>query len=290
MHYRFLRFPEGKTKAVTFSYDDGPRFDLKLVQAFDKYNIKATFNLNSQCIHEEIDGYHLTKDDVNKYILGGGHEVAVHGAYHKAPGKLRPIDGIREFLQCRLELEEMFGRIIRGMAYPDSGITVMYNGMKYETIKQYLTDLDIVYSRTLGGDNDAFMLPNDWLAWMPTAHHDNPEIFDYIEKFLKLDVNSAYCADHYPRLFYVWGHSFEFDRNNNWDRLDEICSKLGGHNDIWYATNIEIYDYVTAYNSLIFSADGTRVYNPSLKTVWFEIDKKTFSIKSGETLKLENID
>ena len=46
MNYRFLRFPEGKTKAVTFSYDDGPRFDLKLVQAFDKYNIKATFNLN----------------------------------------------------------------------------------------------------------------------------------------------------------------------------------------------------------------------------------------------------
>ena len=48
MRYQFLRFPEGKAKAVTFSYDDGVRQDLKFSDVLEKYQIKATFNLNSE--------------------------------------------------------------------------------------------------------------------------------------------------------------------------------------------------------------------------------------------------
>ena len=60
----------------------------------------------------------------------------------------------------------------------------------------------------------------------------------------------------------------------------------GGRDEVWYDTNIEIFDYVTAYRSLVFSADNTRVYNPTLIEVWFDIDGKLYSIKSGETLEL----
>ena len=56
---------------------------------------------------------------------------------------------------------------------------------------------------------------------------------------------------------------------------------------MWYATNMEIYDYVTAYRSLVHSADGSVVYNPTLKDIWFKIDKgETRHIAPGETLKL----
>jgi len=37
----------GKLKAVTFSYDDGVMQDVRLIELLDKYNLKATFNLNS---------------------------------------------------------------------------------------------------------------------------------------------------------------------------------------------------------------------------------------------------
>jgi hypothetical protein len=63
------------------------------------------------------------------------------------------------------------------------------------------------------------------------------------------------------RLFYIWGHSFEFDRNDNWQHLEDICGVLANKEDIWYATNIEIYEYVKAYDALVYSADGKRVYN-----------------------------
>ena len=207
----------------------------------------------------------------------------MHGKYHRALGKVTPVDGIRDVLECRTELENDFGMIIRGMAYPDSGITRFENGADYADIKHYLKDLGIVYSRTLGGDNDSFALPTDWHAWMPTAHHTNPELFGYIDKFLN-EPMSAYDAAQTPRLFYLWGHSFEFENNKNWDLLDQICKELSGKPDIWYATNIEIYDYVSAYRSLVFSADGSTVYNPTLLTVWFTEDGKLFSVKSGETL------
>lgn len=73
-------------------------------------------------------------------MLDKGHEIAVHGELHKAPGMVRPIDGIKDVLNCRLGLESMFGRIIRGMAYPDSGIQVFQNQASYENIRDYLAD------------------------------------------------------------------------------------------------------------------------------------------------------
>ena len=213
----------------------------------------------------------------------------MHCAHHKAPGQFRPIEIIKDVLQNRLELEKITGGIVRGMAYPNSGITKTENGLSYENIRSYLQDLDIAYSRTLGGDNNSFAMPNDWLAWLPTAHHENPQIFDYIDEFVKFDPSQLYISNRSPRLFYLWGHSHEFNRNNNWDRLEKICELLGNKDDTWYAANIEIYDYTMAYNSLVYSADSTKVYNPTLKEIWFEVDDKLYSVKSGETITIGEV-
>jgi len=283
MQYQFLRFPEGKSKAVTLSYDDGIRQDIRFSELLNKYGMKCTFNLNTSTLRLQTG---LSKEEVKEYILEKGHEIAVHGSNHRAEGTLRPIEGIRDVLDNRLELEDSYGIIVRGMAYPDSGITYFANGANYDSIKNYLKELDIVYSRTLGGDNNSFELPQDWHAWMPTAHHNNPHIFEYIEKFINIDLESikTYGAKRQPRLFYLWGHSYEFDDKDNWDHIEKICQELSGKEDTWYATNMQIYNYVTAYNALVYSADGTRIYNPSLYTIWFDIDRKLYSVKPGKTI------
>ncbi|MGN0314894.1 MAG: polysaccharide deacetylase family protein [Fusicatenibacter sp.] len=284
--YRFLRFPGGKTKAVTLSYDDGSCFDLRLAEIVNQYHMKVTFNINSGYLLSSPDGFHLNAQEVSRYLLGTGHEIAVHGKYHRAPGKLRAIDGIRDILECRTELEEQFGIIVRGMAYPDSGIREFQNGASNANIRQYLIDLGIVYARTLGQDNRLFGLPNDWYCWMPTAHHDNPEIFDYIREFTEMDPNQEYIASRTPKLFYLWGHSHEFDRNGNWDRITEICKCLGEREDVWYATNMEIYEYVSAYDGLVVSADGSRIFNPTLIPVYFDADGELYTVNSGETIEI----
>ena len=284
MKYFFLRFPEGKLKAVTLSYDDGVRDDLHLAEILNAYGMRGTFNINSAFIGRNTN---LVAEEIQKYLLDAGHEVAVHGERHMAPGIVTPARGMMDVLNCRLTLENTFGRIIRGMAYPDTGITKMHNGNDYATIRSYLQSAGIVYARTLGGDNNSFRLPEDFFAWMPTAKHTNPKLFDWCDEFLALDDSKIYMTNRYPRLFYLWGHSYEFPRDNNWDVIERFCEKMSGKADTWYATNIEICEYVNAFQSLVMSADCNRIYNPTLHTVWLLADGKNYSVAPGQTLVIE---
>ena len=285
MRAMFLRFPEGKAKAVTFSYDDGCPQDMRLSDIFTTYQMKGTFNLNSDALRR---GNALSREEVESHFFAHGHEVAIHGYWHRPEGILRPIEGIRDVLDCRLELEQKYGRVIRGMAYPDTGITVFDNTASYEKVRNYLQELDIAYSRTLGADNNSFCLPSDWYAWMPTAHHTNPSLMEYIDEFLSLDLSAKrYYPRRSPRLFYLWGHSYEFDNNHNWDLIETVCKRFAENRDsLWFATNMEIHDYVEAYNALIHSADGSILYNPTLFDIWFDADGTVYCIKSGETMRL----
>ncbi|MBQ2968308.1 MAG: polysaccharide deacetylase family protein [Clostridia bacterium] len=274
MHYRFLRFPGGKLRALTFSYDDGCLDDIRLSDTLTKYGLKGTFNFTARA--------KISVEDAKKHILDNGHEIAVHGAEHMAAGLTPVTRGIRDVLDCRLNLEKTYNRIVRGMAYADSGIIKFENGVTYPQVKQYLRELGITYARTLHGDNDGFKLPFDWHAWVPTCHHKNPNLLEWADAFLA-PVEGGRFKYETPRLFYIWGHSYEFTNDQNWALLDRICEKFAGRDDVWYATNGEIYEYVTAYQSLVFSADETIVYNPTLHTIWFATAEKEYVIQPGET-------
>ena len=97
----------------------------------------------------------------------------------------------------------------------------------------------------------------------------------------------------YLKCMYVWGHSYEFDNNNNWQVIEDFCALMSGKEDIWYATNIEIVDYMKAAKELQFSVDSSIVYNPSATSVWVcvEDDEADFSktyveVKGGALQKL----
>ena len=285
MHYLHMRFPQGKPKAITLSFDDGVKQDVRFSQTLNKYGIKCTFNINSGKFDEDN---RLTPAEIKEHILDKGHEVAIHGEHHKANGLVSPIEGIKDVLNCRIALEKEFDMFIRGMAYPDSGIRRFQNGTTYDIVKNYLTDLGVLYARTLGGDNNGFEIPTDWHAWMPSAHWLHGVCDEYIDQFLNIKTGEAvYTSQNAPRLLYIWGHSYECDRDDNWNILEKMCKKLSGHEDVWYATNIEICEYVKAFNSLVFNAEGTKVYNPTLKTIWFYHGGKDYKIESDETIKID---
>ena len=281
MKYNFLRFPGGKEKAVTLSYDDGSKYDMKFLQIIEQYGLKCTFNLIGHKVEEEKP---LSQQLIRENMLEKGHEIAVHGYNHRAQNRIRPIEGIQDILDCRTALEKAFGIIVRGMAFPAAVVDPAVEPEKYASVKHYAKDLEVDYIRSAKRDYGKFELPEDWYCWMPTAHHDSPNIMEHIENFNKLNLAEVYVARRTPKLFFMWGHCKEFERNGNWEHLEEICKALGGKADTWYATNIEIYDYVQAYHALRYSADGTMVYNPTLLDVWFDVDGVLYCIKSGETI------
>ncbi len=285
MKYCFLRYPEGKYKALTLSYDDGQYYDKRLIETANNHGISVTLNINSSILSEKDGEFILSVSELKDILSSGNHEVAVHGAQHIALGKATPAVGIQEVLDCKRTLEQKLGRIIRGMAYADSGILEITENTSKEAIKTYLQMLGIAYSRSLMGANDRFDLPTDFYEWIPTCHHENPKLLEWLDKFLSYEPDE-YCAARPAKLFYLWGHSFEFARHDNWEIIEKFCEKAGGHDDVWYATNIEICDYVRAYRSLMFSTDRSMVYNPTDKEIWLEADGKLLSVKSGETVNI----
>ena len=118
---KYMRFPEGKTKAITFSYDDGVKADLKLIEIFNRYGLKGTFNLNSLLF--DCENWHGRMDEEETYnaFRDGAHEVALHGARHIFLDKVPLPEAVNEIVQNRVYLENKFGRIVNGLAYAYNG-------------------------------------------------------------------------------------------------------------------------------------------------------------------------
>ena len=265
MNIKLGYYPDGRKKALTMSYDDGHIYDRRLVELFNQYGIKGTFHLNSGFFGRE-----QILDSAEIGELFKGHEVSAHSLTHPAlsltPGELLTA----EILEDRKNLESLVGYPVRGMSYPFGDFN--------DAILKALPALGIEYSRTVLS-HGRFQLPGDFLQWHPTCHHgDNLmarlEAFRHTSEWQQMP------------LLYVWGHSYEFHRNNNWELIEEFCRAASFLDDVWYATNIEIADYVTALRRLKFSVDRTMIFNPSAIQLWVGIDGEAVAIRPGETIKV----
>lgn len=276
-----LLFPEGKNKAFTMSYDDGTIHDRKLLELLNKYMVKGTFNLNGGIFsRKETVEFEGKKTDIstvaeNEVIdLYQGHEIASHGYLHASLPTLASGSAAYEVLRDRAELEKLAGYIVKGFAYPF--------GIFNDSVKNILKTSDIVYARTIKSTN-SFEIPEDFLEWNPTCHHNDAQLMQLADEFC--NEKSRFIR---PEIFYVWGHSYEFAHDDNWDVIEKLLSYISGYrNDIWFATNIEIADYINSYRQLNYSADGKIIYNPTASKIWILIEMVKYCINPGEYLYLK---
>lgn len=261
------RYPNGKHFAVTFSYDDGDKADRRLVDIFNNYGMKATFNL----IPSRFDGETVVSSGELRSLYDG-HEIACHSYSHPHLARLPLTGQSREIALGRLSLERLSGRLVRGMATP--------YGEKNDDTLVAMKAAGMAYCRN-AGVSGGLSVPADFLDWTPSCHHTGAPAV--IEKFRNEWIHQPW---QYGGLLFIWGHSFEFDRADNWELAEQICSSLAGIDDVWFATNIEIYDYITAQRALVISCDGDVIFNPSAVDVWVSQNGSPICIKGGETIRL----
>ncbi len=272
-----MRLKDGKLKVLTLSYDDGVVQDIRLIKIMDKYGLKGTFNINSalyldeDAVREKYYG-RMKLSEAKELYINSGHEVAVHAYTHPFLEMLDSTEVVYEIIEDRKAIEKDYGVIARGMAYPF--------GTYSDEVVDILEKCGIVYSRTVKS-TFGFNFPENWLTLHPTCHHNYEKLDELIKKFIEKPSRFGKAE-----MFYLWGHSHEFDNNDNWDVIERFCEYAGGRENIWYATNIEVYDYVMAYKSLNTSYDKKIVHNPSAIDVWVEIAGEVYCVKAGGTLNL----
>ena len=279
MSRRFMCFPGFKEKAVTFSYDDGVRQDKRLIDIFRKNGLKGTFNLNGGLFNSQRDDEfkgRMTKEEALELYLPLGQEVAIHGYQHLSLAELEDCVATNDVISDSKELETLFGCVIKGMAYA--------NGSYDDNTVEILKKCGVSYARTTVSTGK-FDLPKDWLKIYPTCHHSEPRLMELAKEFVNSPPKKRPWSDA-PRLFYLWGHSYEFDQKDNWNVIEEFAKYIGGRAEIWYATNGEIYEYIQAYDRLEFSADGSLVYNPSNVDVYIEDWQGKRIVPAGKTVRM----
>lgn len=270
----FLRFPNGLAKALTISYDDGVQQDIKLLELMEKYGIKGTFNLNSGCFAAEGTVFpegrvhrRLTYSQAKDLYKSENCEVAGHGYTHPFLEQMNPDSALWEVSRDRYELEQLTEKRVNGFAYPFGTYNDdVVNALKISGYK---------YARTTNATH-GFAVPTDWLRLDPTCHHKDEKLPELTEKFLNSKPDTA------PYLFYVWGHSYEFEGDNNWELIEDFFRKVSGKDDVWYATNGELYDYIAAFKRLEYSCDCKRVYNPSAVDVYIGTRDRTVCVPAGQ--------
>ena len=218
----------GKKKAVTLSYDDGVESDIRLLEILNEYGLKCTFNLNSGLMTPdsrwEMNGFTVRRMSPGKLPeLYKGHEIAAHCVTHADLTRLDDEAVRREVSEDIRALEQLFGCKISGMAYP--------YGAFDQRIIDIVGECGIKFCRTCN-DTRAFRLPQELLAFGATCRHRDPELFQLLDRFLSSDEPGVFC---------LWGHSYEFDADGNWDLIEEFCRRVSGRDDVFFGTNSQVF-------------------------------------------------
>ncbi len=221
-------------KALTLSYDDGVTQDIRLVELLNRYGIKCTFNLNTGIQSE--DSFWTMQDvtirRMNQVEIGDlyrGHEIAVHGLTHENPTGHDAAWLEREYGTDIGNINRLYGEMPVGMAYA--------YGAYDDTVCDWLLEHGIKYGRTVW-ESASFDLPKDPIRLRPSCHHNSEALFPMLRRFLTETPPEGECW-----LFYVWGHSYEFDTCRNWARIEEFLERAAGRPDVFYGTNRECLEY-----------------------------------------------
>lgn len=284
-----IMFPRFKTKALTFSFDDGIDSDIETVELLTKYRVKATFNLCSGHFAYSSDDavrrpdqlcMPLSENNAKKLYSNPLVEVASHGRYHPSYAQIAPSAAVYDMISDRRALEAAFGTLVRGHAYPFGS----YNDDVLEAMRL----CGFEYARTVDSCFD-FSIPreDEWLRWRPSCHMMEKQNLERLTNEFTAERNEEYNG----WLFYIWGHTYEFRmEEDGFEKFERLLSRLAFRDDTWYATNIEICEYVKAFRSLVYSADGMTVYNPTRHDIYFGAVGAGGAqvVKAGESLRLVN--
>ena len=221
---------------VTTSWDDGTKLDLKLVELLNKYGIRGTFYIPKVYLDNPLE-----RDDLR--TLDKVHEVGAHTVNHVDLTKVSSLQAKEEIEGIKAYLEDILGHKIHMFCYPCG----KYN----EDVKKMVKDSGFIAARTC--DPGGFNLPEDSYQWHITLYASNGSPLMALKIWRKFHLwNVRALLDWESRakllfdlaleggIYHLYGHSAEFERNNEWDKLDRVLNYISNREGAKYMTNREV--------------------------------------------------
>jgi len=279
-----MKFPGWRSKVLTLSYDDGTVHDIKMMQILDRFGLKAAFHLSAGLffpedgLREKYDG-RMKLSEAKALYIGSGHEVACHGLDHAPLAQLTDTEILQQVMEDRKGLEAAFGTIMTGLAYPYGSVNARAEAV--------LKTCGIQYARCSGRTGNFSFPPENWLRISSTCHHNAENLMELAKRFVESEPPVFRNM-----MFFMYGHSYEFDRDGNWEVLERFAQYMGLREDIWYATPGQVRRYTKAFEALERSADGKILRNPT-DTKLYVTEMvlpggagQRISLEPGETVRL----
>lgn len=269
LHFFYPGFCE---KCITFSYDDGVIQDIPFIENIKNSGFKVTFNLNSGLFgqikfRDGVDNSRLSEKEVKKIYANANFEVASHSLYHYHMENLSYYDNLYQIQEDTRRLSKIFQKEIRGFAYPF--------GTYDEDVLRALKDSDMLYARTTKSTY-SFTLPEDFLMWNPTIHHSDPDLLPLIKDFKNSKEELA--------LFYLWGHTYEFENKNAWNILSLLQTQIAHQESIAYMTNREVVEYISSRRKVHISSD--EIWNDSDENIYISFKNQKIVVKPRQKIEI----
>lgn len=262
-------YPGGKGKAFNITYDDGVLQDIRFVELINKYNIKGTFNLNSQLMEQQFEWTHPNGMAVKRLPenivvdLYNGHEVASHTLTHPYMSDMVYGEIMRQLGRDKASLEQLFGAKVAGFAVPFDYYSPQ--------IAQCAKKCGFEYAR-MSQESLCYTPSEDYYWWQCGIFHLNPNLDSFVEGFLKTKEELALCQ--------IVGHSYDLDAEDMWDKMENIVARIAADRDVVSMTNIELVRYLKAIRSADIS--GNAITNYSDMELWFSVKGSVVSVKPKE--------
>lgn len=215
-------------KYFIFSIDDGTIYDREVIDIFNKYNIRATFNLNSGL--QDFVWYQGDKPVErlklyeNRHIYDN-HEVASHSLTHPYLTSLSDEDVYREVKEDIDNIERIFDRKVTTFSFPfDYFDERTINIIKGVGVTQII----------LPKIDDSFRFPSD-LFHIKVTSWSIDDALEKVDRFIK---------DKDAEIFIYLSHSYDYEFADTYDKLEELCQKAKSSSDIKTITMSELISII----------------------------------------------
>lgn len=235
---------------VTTSWDDGHPLDLRLAEKLCRYGMKGTFYVPIRNAKRVV----MSPEEI-RTLRGMGIEIGAHTVSHRALPGLPKVEIEKELLHSKSYLEDVLGEEVVSFCYPKGRFNRHVRNL-VEAAGYRLARTTVPFRTTI---EDPFLMPvsfqiyphsrfvsfrravkeRNWRGlgcWLIYWRAES-DLAGLTEKALE------YLVQH-DGVLHLWGHSWEIEKENLWDILDDCLRLISQFHEFHVATNAQVLHYL----------------------------------------------